>query len=537
MLIEISCDIFHEKILRLHPGLNTVVGDPGAANSLGKSTTLMVIDFVFGGDSFLKFNSDVVRELGDHVYRYCFKFGDELHYFIRGTLASELVLQCDSQYLPKKNLKLAEYTTWLKQQYFPGMPGLSFRGGVGTYARVWPKDNVSNVKRPLHSFAKQSTADAIDALIKIFGRFGEISEASALVDAKDGEKKVFSSAAKSALIDVVGKQGYKDNTVELTHINQEVIEIKTNLAKFALNIRALVDKDLLDLKQSKDMLLQEKSIAANKLSRVQRNLQESRYVRSEEMESLKEFIPGVDLTRIAQIEEFHSSVARLLKTELTESAKSLEFQLANIQIAIADIDFKISEKLVDIENPTALVDRVYGLSERWSLMTRQNNHFETKERIEREFKEAKTALGTVKLVILNEIQNAINKKIIETVGSVYGQDAKVPFLQLDESAYSYEIFDDTGTGTAFANLVLFDLAILSLTRLPILLHDLPLFKNVANTAVAKFVEEYDRHTDKQIFVVLDEIDKYGDAAKIIRQRMVLELRDDKVLYTKDWRKK
>lgn len=183
-----------------------------------------------------------------------------------------------------------------------------------------------------------------------------------------------------------------------------------------------------------------------------------------------------------------------------------------------------------------MVDRVYGLSERWSFIKQQNKHFETKERIEQEFKEAKVALGTVKSVILDEIQNKINAKIIETVFRVYGQDAKVPFLQLGEGAYSYEIFDDTGTGTAFANLVLFDLAILSLTRLPILLHDLPLFKNVSNTAVAKFVEEYDRQTDKQIFVVLDEIDKYGDAAKIIRQRMVLELRDDKVLYTKDWRK-
>lgn len=537
MLVEISCDIFNEKVLKLHPGLNTVIGDRGAANSLGKSTVLMVVDFVFGGESFLKFNTDVVRELGDHVYRFCFKFDDEFHYFIRDTFVPEMVLQCDSKYRPQKTLKLSEYTSWLKQRYFSGMVGLSFRGGVGTYARVWPKDNVSNVKRPLHAFAKQSTADAIDALIKMFGRFGEISEASALVDAKDGEKKIFSDAAKSALIDVVGKKGYKENETELNYINQEVVEIKSNLAKFALNIRALIDKDLLELKQSKDMLLQEKSISENKLSRVRRNLQESRYIRSEEMESLKDFIPGVDLARIAKIEEFHSSVARLLKAELMESAKSLDFHLANIQIAIAEIDLKISEKLADFENPTALVDRVYGLSERWSLMKRQNNHFETKERIEREFKEAKEALGTVKLVILHEIQNKINKEIINIVGNVYGANAKVPFLQLNESTYSYEIVDDTGTGTAFANLVLFDLAILSLTRLPILLHDLPLFKNVANTAVAKFVEEYDRHADKQIFVVLDEIDKYGNAAKIIRQRMVLELRDDKVLYTKDWRKK
>jgi hypothetical protein len=293
----------------------------------------------------------------------------------------------------------------------------------------------------------------------------------------------------------------------------------------------------MELKKVKDMLLKEKSIAANKLSRVRQNLQESRYVRSEEMDSLQEFIPNVDLARIAQVEEFHSSVARILKGELTESAKSLEYQLGNIQTEISDIDSKISEKLKDFENPGSLVDRVYGLSERWFQVKKQNENFETKERIERDLKEAKTALGTVKLAILNDIQNQINNEIGKVVARVYGKDAKVPFLQLNESDYSYEIVDDTGTGTAFANLVLFDLAILSLTQLPILLHDLPLFKNVANTAVAKFVEEYDFHNDKQIFVVLDEIDKYGDVAKIIRQRMVLELRDDKVLYVLDWRKK
>lgn len=111
MLIEISCDIFREKTLRLHQGLNTIVGDPGAANSLGKSTTLMVIDFVLGGDSFLKFNTDVVRELGDHAYRFCFKFDDEYHFFLRDTLVPEVVSQCDSKYAPKKNLKLSEYTS------------------------------------------------------------------------------------------------------------------------------------------------------------------------------------------------------------------------------------------------------------------------------------------------------------------------------------------------------------------------------------------------------------------------------------------
>ena len=49
MLKRIRCDKFREKEIIFHPGLNAVIGDEIASNSIGKSTLLMIIDFVFGG--------------------------------------------------------------------------------------------------------------------------------------------------------------------------------------------------------------------------------------------------------------------------------------------------------------------------------------------------------------------------------------------------------------------------------------------------------------------------------------------------------
>ncbi|WP_348625134.1 hypothetical protein ABFT51_12925 [Paenibacillus peoriae] len=40
------------------------------ANSIGKSTLLMIIDFIFGGDSYIEHNDDVVSELGHHEFFY-----------------------------------------------------------------------------------------------------------------------------------------------------------------------------------------------------------------------------------------------------------------------------------------------------------------------------------------------------------------------------------------------------------------------------------------------------------------------------------
>lgn len=38
-----------KKVITFHKGLNVVLGDNKGTNSIGKSTLLMVIDFIFGG--------------------------------------------------------------------------------------------------------------------------------------------------------------------------------------------------------------------------------------------------------------------------------------------------------------------------------------------------------------------------------------------------------------------------------------------------------------------------------------------------------
>ena len=59
MLFEISCDKFLENgqvrpAVKFHKGLNVVLGTELRANSIGKSTFLLIIDFVFGGNDYVK---------------------------------------------------------------------------------------------------------------------------------------------------------------------------------------------------------------------------------------------------------------------------------------------------------------------------------------------------------------------------------------------------------------------------------------------------------------------------------------------------
>ena len=43
MLVEIKSDIFREKTIKFHSGLNIVLGDEKASNSIGKPNLLLII--------------------------------------------------------------------------------------------------------------------------------------------------------------------------------------------------------------------------------------------------------------------------------------------------------------------------------------------------------------------------------------------------------------------------------------------------------------------------------------------------------------
>ena len=52
MLREIYCDKFHQKRIVFNPGLSVVLGTNTGDNSIGKSTFLLIVDYVFGGSTY-----------------------------------------------------------------------------------------------------------------------------------------------------------------------------------------------------------------------------------------------------------------------------------------------------------------------------------------------------------------------------------------------------------------------------------------------------------------------------------------------------
>ena len=111
MLIEIRSEKFRTNQIEFHAGLNVILGDTNATNSIGKSTMLMVIDFAFGGGDLLEHNSDIVQELGHHDYRFAFQFEDEVHRFCRDTSQPQVVFKCGPDFELGAPMSLDDYTS------------------------------------------------------------------------------------------------------------------------------------------------------------------------------------------------------------------------------------------------------------------------------------------------------------------------------------------------------------------------------------------------------------------------------------------
>jgi len=92
MLVELRSDKLRDGVITFHSGLNVVIGDEKATNSIGKSSLLMVLDFVFGGNSLIEHNKDIIEELGHHEYLFRFDFNKEPHYFKRGTYTPDFIV-------------------------------------------------------------------------------------------------------------------------------------------------------------------------------------------------------------------------------------------------------------------------------------------------------------------------------------------------------------------------------------------------------------------------------------------------------------
>ena len=187
--------------------------------------------------------------------------------------------------------------------------------------------------------------------------------------------------------------------------------------------------------------------------------------------------------------------------------------------------------------PDEVFSRVLELKDALDKAASENEHFERKTSVEQSISHSNMRLESIYSEIFLDIERKMNQKLRAFNKVVYDPSRSSPELRI-KSASSYQFTSpmDTGTGKSFARLVGFDLAMLSLTYLPLFLHDSIIYKNIEVPATRRILRILAAVKAKQIFLAFDEASKFGSKAENLLKRFtVVKLSHNDLLYTKDWR--
>lgn len=537
MLKEIICDEFKQKKIVFFEGLNVVLGDENGSNSIGKSTFLMIIDFVFGGKDYAIKSTDIQKNVGFHTIKFAFEFNQQKYYFSRNTADTEMINVCDEKYNVCDRISVEHYTDKLKKMYDFGEVESSFRDVVGRYSRVYGKENL-NEKHPLDVVSNEKAGQPINALLKLCGLYEAIKEIEEVAKKKKDELAAFKNAQKYNFISNIGVRQRKENDKRLLELVNEKNTIMEELNNRLLDFDSQKADIVLGLKRELSLINRKIRSQKAKLIPLKDNLSGTRRMADEDINNIKKFFPEADLRQVIEIENFHKEIDVVLKEEVKEEISNIEAILRLLEENKEKVAGKI-KAITDTENLSQVILFKYAEIQREEeILNNQNSYFDKKVVLDNEKKDAEERCEMVKKQQLIQLQNMLNIKMEELNDIIYKGTKVAPTIAFDKNQYVFETVDDTGTGTCYRGMVLYDLSVLNLTCLPVLIHDSVLLKQIEDIAVEKILEMYNE-SEKQVFIALDKVSSYSQRSQeILNANMVLTLGPDgDELFGRSWSKK
>lgn len=171
-------------------------------------------------------------------------------------------------------------------------------------------------------------------------------------------------------------------------------------------------------------------------------------------------------------------------------------------------------------------------------MSKENDAFLKRTTLKTKKDKAVTDLKELKKDQLIKIENDLNSEMKKINSKIYGPDMFSPTIKFNGDSYLFHTPNDTGTGTAYKGLIVFDLATIRLTKLPVLIHDSLLLKQISDEVLTNILVEYE-NCNKQIFIAFDKQESYGNKAlSILENHKVIKLAHNGYeLFGRFWGKK
>jgi len=543
MLIEISSPAFKVKgQVRLpiifEEGLNVILGKDDGAMSIGKTSALLAIDFVFGGDTYIK--SDGVKKEGHHTLFFAFKFDGVKYHFSRNTGDGDTISICDEKYQNTgKYYTKGEFVNWLKIQYNMDFIGVSFRTLLSSFFRIYGKKNTDELN-PLQGIPGQNMEKSIASILTLFDKYKDIEEFKSSVTEHKSKLDAYKTARKYHFIsDLVGGNKKYEENLDKIRILESRLENLTEVAEKGHSDENIeknkLKASLVTTKLNIETMIQNKEM---KLRLVDMSLEYGLYPTEADMSALQELFPQVNLRKLYEVEQYHQKLAKILDEQFADEKTSIENEILVLQEQLQVTKNQIRELGFVGNVSKEFLDRHSELKGDINVLRTQNQAYLKLKELQDSKSKAEEVLKRSISDILREIETELNEKMKEFNDSLFSTTRKPPYIHFNKhDSYKFETPDDTGTGSNYKGMIVYDLAILSLTALPAIAHDSLLFKNLEKGVEDGIMKIYNS-SQKQIFIAYD---KQGDCRletqKILEDNCVLRLSNENCeLYGRSWNK-
>ena len=527
MLKSVQCDKFIENGVIRPPiifkrGLNTVLGDEFASNSIGKSTFLMILDFVYGGDDYIRRSIDVQDNIGPHTINFTFEFEDELHYFSRATDHAMSINICNEHYESIKVISKDDYTKLLSIKFKLNLPGLTLRSAISRFFRIYGRETL-DPKYPPQTAIREPMKTSIEGLLKLFNRYKEVKRQKEITEQAILEEDTFKKAQKyNYLPSVTTKIKYKENEKRILELEKDIEQLMKESIEGFVDIETLQTKSASELHHRLKIAKRQYINLVNELNFIEID-RIKRQSFQKDFELLQQFFPEANVKKLEDVENFHKKLDKVLKTEFKTKTTSLQEMIDLIAKQIAHLELKITN-IGDITNVTHAVLNQYSEKQKeLDLLIVANKTYITKETLKQSRSELTDQLNRLVLEIIAHTEKDINA-VMKTLNELINEKRIAPHLTIkDAMRYSFTTPNDRGTGSQYKGLIIFDLATLIMTNLPLLVHDSVLLKQIEDHTLGEILKIY-METEKQIFISLDKQNSFSkNTQKILQETAVLHL--------------
>ena len=432
-----------------------------------------------------------------------------------------------------------EFTNWLKERYAIDFPGLSFRETVSSFFRVYGKENLDE-RRPPKGLPGGGMRKSIEVLVKLFNRYGDIQIYSDRLEEQKNKLTAFREARKYRFVpDLVGgKTQYEDNLIQIRSLQAQLDNL--TLEQIADHTEEDIEKSRMKSQLQATKLRAETELQSKqrRLELLKMSLEYGLYPTEADLSALQEFFPSVNLRKLYEVENYHKKLAAILDEQFVAERQSVEMEISLLQSYIKELQKQITDLGFVGNLSKEFLDRHSEIKGKIDAIRLQNEAYLTLTDLQDAKRRADDMLKRGIEDILSEIERTLNDKMKEFNDTLFVDSRKAPQIRFREyNSYEFETPDDTGTGSNYKGMVVYDLAMLYLTALPTIAHDSLILKNISDGAVNGIMKIY-AASKKQVFIAFDKQAAYRpDTQKILSDNTVLKLSDNNCeLYGQSWNK-